>query len=65
MLNGLMQLNYIMENRIVSVSQVLLKFKNFCAQELAKWFSGEGEVLSVQTWQPHLDSQYPSAGERK
>ena len=43
MLNGLMQLNYIMENRIVSVSQVLLKFKNFCAQELAKWFSGEGE----------------------
>lgn len=42
MLNGLTQLNYIMENRTVSVSQVLLKFKNFCAQELAKWFSGEG-----------------------
>lgn len=60
-----MQLNYIMENRIVFVSQVLLKFKNFVPKSWQTASVGRGKVLSVQTWQPHLDSQYPCEGEKK
>lgn len=60
-----MQLNYIMENRIVFVSQVLLKFKNFVPKSWQIASVGRGKVLSVQTWQPHLDSQYPCEGEKE
>lgn len=59
-----MQLNYIMENRIVFVTQVLLKFKNFVPRSWQNGSVGRGKVLSVQTWQQHLDSQYPSKGGR-
>lgn len=60
-----MQLNYITENRNVFVTQVLLLFKNFVPRSWQNGSVGRGKMLSVQTWQAHLDSQYPSKGGRK